>query len=74
MDLVFIRFVFVAVTAIACYELQPLGLRPMVAAGCSLASCESPAQSIAENPQTTARASAAKNRLVSDLRVWLIKR
>ena len=33
MDLVLIRVVFVAVTAIACYELQPLGLKPLAAAG-----------------------------------------
>jgi len=32
-DLVLIRVVFVIVTAVACYELQPLGLQPAVAAG-----------------------------------------
>jgi uncharacterized protein YacL len=32
-DLVFIRVLFVVVTALACYELQPLGLSPVPAAG-----------------------------------------
>ena len=36
MDLVLIRLVFVVVISIACYELQPLGLKPMVAAGVGL--------------------------------------
>ncbi len=33
MDLILIRIVFVVVTAVACYQLQPLGLTPPVAAG-----------------------------------------